>query len=181
MGARESQLLLHRYHGHGDGAGRRRGGDELAATLHCRVRRGPNDFAVFPPSLPRAALTPTLTLDSPSPSSSSASTQNFQDSIESSKEEEMGQVSRTPIVESARRLVELGIELFRCKITDLRGGCGCGCSCNRTAVWSFAAVVGFVGGLILEKDERINQLMDQIIKMSEVIAANYKVPVLMKA
>lgn len=139
-----------------------------------------NDFAVFPPSLHEGLTpTPTLTLDSPSPSSSSASTQNFLDSIDNSKEEEeVGQVSRTPIAESARRLVESGIELFRSKITDLRGRSGC--SCNGKAVWSFAAVVGFVGGLmymrrrhrrekemlsflILEKDEVIIVIISIII------------------
>lgn len=103
-----------------------------------------DDFCVFPPSL-HEGLPPNLTLDSPS-SSPKGLAENYKGEEEEAAEPECRHVSPMRIAESARRLVESGIELIRSKIGGLSGGGG-GCG-NGGAVWSFAAVAGFAGVLM---------------------------------
>lgn len=179
------------YGGDDDGAGR---GWEILAEVSANYGGGDDEdeFSVFPPEL-HEGLAPSLTLALDFPSSSTSAHQ-FRDGVQEKTEEDSSHVSRTPISGSARRLFELGIKLVRSKLAAVLKSRTSEGRCGERAVWSFAALAGVAGilmymrrrhrrekqlllFLILEKDERINQLVDQIVKMSEAITANCKVPV----
>lgn len=150
---------------------------------------GADDFSVFPPSL-HEGLTPTLipTLDCHSSNVFQESINGFDETKaqEGECKEEFPVLGTCRRMQSAKRVMYLGMKIVRSKMLMLREE-------GRGMFWSFSAIAGLVGILmylkrrhrkekellwfmLLEKDQRIDQLMNQIVKMSEIVASCHKVP-----